>query len=281
MFFSVVCRLLVLETTNMKNNIKLLENIGQCPDCKGELKVSEEVECLSCGNKFPIKGELPVLVKQSKLKEVLDSWDSDIEDYSLYTTPSIVKLCEEKTGFTLDACCGVGLYTKHFNSNVVSFDIVPKYVKRALKQNENQNNVFLIADMKNIPFKRNSFGLVFCSSALEHFTKEEGDEIIPNLINLSNDSVIIDVPNNGNWIISFLKNISSGIYEHREESKHEILNHSRLFSVKDLKEYGFEVSGCLGGLTYLKTSKFTSTITNFFMSLCPSLAGTIIGVKEK
>jgi len=135
--------------------------------------------------------------------------------------------------------------------------------------------------MKNIPFKRNSFGLVFCSSALEHFTKEEGDEIIPNLINLSNDSVIIDVPNNGNWIISFLKNISSGIYEHREESKHEILNHSRLFSVKDLKEYGFEVSGCLGGLTYLKTSKFTSTITNFFMSLCPSLAGTIIGVKEK
>lgn len=71
----------------------------------------------------------------------------------------------------LDVGCGGAWVAKYFlarGKTVVSMDISIKNPVEALKQNPGPNHAALIADVFNLPFKKNSFDVIIASEVMEH-----------------------------------------------------------------------------------------------------------------
>jgi len=98
----------------------------------------------------------------------------------------------------LDLGCGRGMISlelKGIPGVICGIDIDEKKIKLAAKFAEEigaDNVFFAIGDAKKIPFKNDAFDMVICSQVLEHIPDPEA--VIEEIIRVSNDAVLIDVP---------------------------------------------------------------------------------------
>lgn len=90
---------------------------------------------------------------------------------------------EKKDMVVLDAGCGCGFYTSKvvgYCAHTIGLDIS----KRSLPHSKS-NYDFIIADAEFLPFRNNTFGLVFCVALLHHL-KGESVETMYNFLNDAN-----------------------------------------------------------------------------------------------
>ena len=87
----------------------------------------------------------------------------------------------------LDLCCGTGIYSKYFddlNMEVFGLDISRVGISRSKKNTP--KGEFLVGDAMNLPFKEESFDLIFCSgpSFFNTYDLNKLKKIIGNFFNL-------------------------------------------------------------------------------------------------
>jgi len=87
-------------------------------------------------------------------------------------TDEILKLCKIKKGSKiLEVGCGTGLSTRYiakkYDIEIVAIDISEKMIKKAKERNKKLKNAeFMVADAQNLPFKNNTFDIVFTESVI-------------------------------------------------------------------------------------------------------------------
>lgn len=87
-------------------------------------------------------------------------------------------------GDVLELCSGDGFNTKYFYakraSKVVACDFDPSAIKYSSKRNNYKNVEYVLADMR-IDMPEGEFENVICDMAIEHFTEEEIEKIMPDI----------------------------------------------------------------------------------------------------
>lgn len=156
-----------------------------CPKCKNDLKIDNAdfqyfLRCISCDSVYPIVDDIASFVKSDNYaKSFSYEWDkhkqSQLDSVSGLTRAE--EMFFERTGFTkeeikgkliLDAGCGIGRFTeviKKYGGKVIGVDL--SYSVEAAKQNVPDADI-LQADILNLPFKENSFDLVFSLGVIHH-----------------------------------------------------------------------------------------------------------------
>lgn len=87
-------------------------------------------------------------------------------------TDELIGLCKIKKGAKiLEVGCGTGLSTRHiakkYDARVVGIDISEKMIRKAKERNRQLENAeFLVADAQELPFKDNTFDIVFTESVI-------------------------------------------------------------------------------------------------------------------
>ena len=248
------------------------------------------IVCSKCKKNYPIIGDAPVLLDEFNTSDIIKNMfepSSEHLEYELKPTKKIARLLKRHNVDTvLDVACGSGAYTSYFNcKTLISFDFSPYFINKCIREQAgNQFRHFMVADLMNMPFKENSFDLIFASSILEHLKPNEMFQTITKFNKiLKNDGIIqIDLPNSSS-VIEFTRKIMTymKIYKNTEFDENPELGHHSFFVKKDLKELGFEVRGCIGWVTRksLPLGVFWE-LYDFISWYFPSLAGTLIGTKK-
>jgi|GEM_PF-3520354 len=173
-----------------------------CPLCKGRLHADAErkiLECKSCEVEYRVDEGIPIFINDAvfekyntelKLQD-LDEEQSFYEDmYSdlngLDDGHCVVSGYDElyefmssvERGTLLDVGCGAGHHSKDLSKlgfDVTGIDISMNGLKQARQVNAaaRQDADFLLADIENLPFKNNSFDVVFCGLILHHFPRRD------------------------------------------------------------------------------------------------------------
>ena len=181
-----------------------LLNIIVCPACRGSLEIkngskvcaskiiSGNLVCAACRESYPVKNGIPRFIispkdniADSKLlkntrerfsfswkifskHEFEEKWNKDSYQY-LEKMPLEFLVHGQKT--ILDLGCGMGSDMPRFaktNTMVVGVDIADS-LEVASERFKGQTNVELIqADIYNLPFKNDSFDLIYCLGVLHH-----------------------------------------------------------------------------------------------------------------
>ena len=87
-------------------------------------------------------------------------------------TDEILELCKIKKGSKiLEVGCGAGLTTRYlakkYDVKIIGIDISEKMIKKAKERNKKLKNAeFMVADAQNLPFKDNTFDIVFTESVI-------------------------------------------------------------------------------------------------------------------
>ncbi len=268
-----------------------------CPQCGSEnlTKNINTFKCLDCRSEYPIKNNILILIRPRNQFSILSTWNSEGEFAELHkkrlafnkkqlaTSPRVVMLIKKFTNnktMTLDVGCGSGLYTEKFKGSVISFDIVPYFVKEAAKKLSGPKRIFIIADANDFPFKKNLFDLVFASQVIEHFDEKSSDKIIKKMIQVSKKLVLIDTPNDGNAFLRVGKKILYFGKSHHKQDYH--LDHHRTLGKKDLEKHNFKTYSCIGFVTRRRIPlKVLWDIYDIFAWRIPGLGGNLIGILKK
>ncbi|MDO8503289.1 MAG: class I SAM-dependent methyltransferase [bacterium] len=121
----------------------------------------------------------------------------------------VVKMIEPKGGVVLDVGCADGTFSKVIldasrASKFVGIDVLPKSIAFSKRRfARSRKMLFKVADAHSLPFKDETFDLVVCLEAMEHFENPRKviEEIKRVLVN--NGDVIILVPAE-NWLFRML-----------------------------------------------------------------------------
>ena len=154
-----------------------------------------------------------------------------------------------------------------------------------LKSKEQKiHNEYILADIRELKFKDNSFDCVCVLDVLEHLTKEEGITLIRNMERIARLKVIIFTPN--------------GFLPQGEEYGNPFEIHKSGWSVQELRNLGYTVRGINGiktstnilgrlknaGHYYVKLFSLVLGIVNIatqrLVYRCPSLAFQLLCTKH-
>lgn len=268
-----------------------------CPQCRKSSFVNNITSyvCRACKAEYPIKDGILILVKPKSQNLTIKQWDEKGEFEQLHkrrvehdriglsTSPRIVSLVKGFTkpdSISLDVGCGSGLYTRHFKGAVVSFDIVPFFIKEAARKSKSKRRFFIIADVNDFPFQKGLYNFIFCSQVLEHLNNRNSDLLIKRMKESTRDSLLVDTPNDSNFFSVFVKRILYGGKSHKRGDYH--LDHHRKFGIEDLKKHHLEVHGCVGFVTrrMLKLGLWWN-VYDFIAWKMPKMGGVIIGIYNK
>jgi ubiquinone/menaquinone biosynthesis C-methylase UbiE len=97
---------------------------------------------------------------------------------------SVVKKCSR--GKVLEAGCGTGKSLK-FLKNQVGLDNSAEAIKIAKRHCRN----LVVADIRKLPFKENSFDMTFNQGVMEHFSKSDFDQILKEFRRVGKKVLII------------------------------------------------------------------------------------------
>ncbi|MBU2639163.1 MAG: class I SAM-dependent methyltransferase [Nanoarchaeota archaeon] len=165
-----------------------------------------------------------------------------VSDYSLKLYDFLRDYSKKlnKNSKVLEIGCGCGDGLKQFRDNfVVGLDISEESLKLSKK---NCNNL-INADLFKLPFKKNSFDLVYSSGLLEHFKINKAKEAIFEIIRITKKGgeIIIIVPNSYCfWYRLFKKSmLFSGKWDFGYEEDYTIKKLKKLIEGSDLKIKGF------------------------------------------
>lgn len=249
-----------------------------------------QISCPACSRTFPILDGIPILLGDNRsdvdAESLFEPSDEHL-DYPLESTKKVARLLSEyKVGTALDVACGLGAYTSFFKCDtLVSFDLSPYFLKKCLeREGREEGRHWLVADVLKMPFKEDTFDLIFASSILEHLEFQEAKQVFQRFNSLLKEGglIQIDVPNSSR-LQELLRKlmIHIKIYRKKEFEEHAELGHHCLFVQKDLEKLGFEVHGCIGWVTRQKLPiGILWELYDFIGWYRPSLSGTLIGLRK-
>jgi ubiquinone/menaquinone biosynthesis C-methylase UbiE len=94
-------------------------------------------------------------------------------------TDEILRLCKVKPGMkVLEVGCGAGITSRYiakkYNVEVTAIDINKKMIEKAKERSKEISNLkYMVADAQKLPFKSNSFDIVFCQSVIAFVPKKQ------------------------------------------------------------------------------------------------------------
>jgi SAM-dependent methyltransferase len=177
-----------------------------------------------------------------------------------------------KSNNVLDVGCGMGLPVRclrilGLSAKVIGIDIYGDYLKRVKKSGLYDDCV--LASVKYLPFRHNSFDSVICLQVLEHLPKTDGVVLLGSLINVAN-KVVLTTP--------------VGFVENNIGSANVFQDHKSGWYPRDLRALGFKVKGYGGvGVARLVTFKPFMVFNVVFVPLIiylPELAFHMFAVRE-
>ena len=112
--------------------------------------------------------------KQCEIK-YFDKWVKQYEKFEMYPEEEYNRIFDEceilkekENSLLLDLGCGTGSFAKRLSKKykVVGIDISSEEIKVASKNSNSEQ--YIIGDIEKLPFKRNSFDIVFIGGVLHH-----------------------------------------------------------------------------------------------------------------
>jgi len=182
------------------------------------------------------------------------------------------------SGICADIGCGDGQYLPYFNcDDVIAVDLSLTRLKRAVKKRD----VFgIVADVKVLPFKDDTFDFIWSSEVIEHLTENDGDKMVDELRRIGRGKIVITTPNT-NFFSETIKNIFNR--ERKKSLKAGKVYHLSLYDPKKLSKLGFHVFGILGDSS-IQMSFFKAPIIRkligFFIYRCPLFSSDLVGVMD-
>lgn len=180
-----------------------LNKILACPDCLGKLKLSKNIYppsvssrefhiCYSCQRKFIHRGKIPIFLpvtSSADIETTQKHWNKNysdwikgdlteyLEDYRkkyLKDTLDPIKELLPKKGIYCEIGCGPGINGAEMAKmgfQVVGIDLSFEGLKLAqnLYNQEKVKGLLVCGDILKMPFKDNSFDLIYGGGVLEHF----------------------------------------------------------------------------------------------------------------
>lgn len=241
--------------------------------------------CPACGESYPVKSGIPVLLTPGTRREREPNLRAD-DEHQRYETNSTRRIRQVirrlSTGTCLDVGCGKGPYSECFNGDLVLTDINHYFVSQAVGRYGGSHRVMgVVADAACLPFPPDTFDFVFCSSMLEHLPPADLDRAVESFKALSRGKVLVDVPNESGAVARLRRTLHRrGVFEDREY-RDEALDHHVMFSPRMLRSMGFTVRGCIGWTS--REAVRLGALWDLYDALvyrAPSLAGTLIGIHE-
>lgn len=179
---------------------KYLELLS-CPDCGGDLEVKgKSLICRSCKRTYPFAGNIPILLPKSMSSDVKlsqDKWDEEYKRINkkeawkikngfktTYLDPAMLYLGRIYKSFKnkkyLEIGCGpffVGQELAKRGAFVVGIDYSMNALRLAkfyLNEGKINNYLLICGDITKMPFKDNSFDLIYGGGVIEHFKDTVG-----------------------------------------------------------------------------------------------------------
>ncbi len=171
---------------NSVSDIAMMESLC-CPNCKGNLTLSEELKCDGCSNVFPIAGGIPILINESNsvfnIEDFIQSRDTTYKtNKPLWKralknlVPSIslnVKAKNNFKKFFADICdentqpcvlvIGGAFAGEGFDEKLLTDEV--KIIETDVAFGERTQ---VICDAHDLPFKNETFDGVIAQAVLEH-----------------------------------------------------------------------------------------------------------------
>ncbi len=194
----------------MENEIgippEILEMIV-CPSCKSDLLLKDTtLECSNCKEVFGTKNNIPILISKRKMSEHRIEKEVDLFDQMKIGHESLSKNIwkESKKEFfktlkknavtfdnkkILNVGCGRDdlFHEIKKNNNCCYIDL--DLVYNALLEIRNNGHDHLVnSDVRNLPFKANSFDIVFCIDLIHHFYAEGIDKPVEEMLRVLEDN---------------------------------------------------------------------------------------------
>ncbi len=173
-----------------------------CPECRGNLVLkNKKLKCVKCQLDYPIVNNVPVLLPSSMAKDVklsLEKWDDEykktvnkkelmglkrgfqntyLDSNMKYIKRNFASLKNKKY---LEIGCGpffVGQELAKMGSFVVGIDYSVNALRLAkfyLDEEKIKNYLLVCGDISKMPFKENTFDLLYGGGVIEHFKDTVG-----------------------------------------------------------------------------------------------------------
>lgn len=153
----------------------------------------------------------------------------------------------------LDLGCGRHSFSSILPEDIYSIgiDIFEPYLKES--STYKRHTGYIRADLRQLEIREKSFDVVMFLDVLEHFTKEEGEDLINKAERIARRKVIIFTPN--------------GFLDQHEYDDNIFQLHKSGWTVADFKRRGYRTYGarglkCIGKIKWF--SVFTQSIVYFF-----------------
>lgn len=155
-----------------------------CPICKSQLKLSSNSLICSSSHCFDIAKSDYVNLIPNHINNSAYSKDSffhrssilekGLYDHVLKEIENII-LSNKIRGMILDAGCGEGYFSRCFSknikNNIIAFDISKDSIYLASKLKKTNNQLYLVADIANIPLKDSSVDLILNAFAPANYSE--------------------------------------------------------------------------------------------------------------
>jgi ubiquinone/menaquinone biosynthesis C-methylase UbiE/uncharacterized protein YbaR (Trm112 family) len=156
-----------------------------CPACLGELVlINDSLECGGCNIKYPVYEGVPLLIDEaSKASNYVAHYQKDAEsvDYFRPKDPQVThdtrrieeyvaSYINDGSNTLLDVGAGRSWVARRFSRNdvIVSLDISPVNIKKALQVVAEDNHYGIVADANRLPFPDQTFDYVISTEVIEH-----------------------------------------------------------------------------------------------------------------
>ena len=157
-----------------------------------------------------------------------------------------ISLVKTPNGLLLDAGCGVGLLSAIFNDclrnpklatwvnyKIIGVDISHQSLCLANKQNFN-NSEYCRADLSNLPFRDNTFDVVFLIEVIEHIPDKYRVFRELRRVTKNNGQIIVTTPNSNCMTLKFhnkLLNLGLRMFKRKIFDKDEYCNMNELIEI--------------------------------------------------
>jgi ubiquinone/menaquinone biosynthesis C-methylase UbiE/uncharacterized protein YbaR (Trm112 family) len=168
-----------------------------CPTCQGALKISDErLVCGTCQRNFEVEDGIPILMPDlsGDIQLSLTKWDGGYKDLDfkkyiieykeLYFADTVRQIEQhyspKKNDSFLEIGCGaafLGTYFAKKEMNVFGLDISITALKKAKDYYHSQgltNAFFVCGCINQMPFRSQSFDLIYGGGVIEHLADTEG-----------------------------------------------------------------------------------------------------------
>ena len=256
-----------------------------CCKCKSSLEGTEGLVCTNCGAEYSIKNDIPCIVTEETLQlardiEVQDKVAIEYEQkryqdpysrkYHDWWTSKMLS-CVKTDGRILDNGCGIGLL---FNSipdaNIVGLDLSIEMLRKATKFGDK----FVLGNSEQLPFKDNSFDMIFCRSLIHHLS--DPDMAVKEMHRvLKPGGEVVMVETNRSILSSLPRKIANkGEHfseEHKNLSKKVLVELFKpYFNVDQISYFGYIAYPIIGFpdlITIFKYFPFKPAMYSFLMSI--------------